>query len=234
VELIIAEKNNAAERIAEILSRGDFSTRRVNGVNVYEWDDREAYRVCIGLAGHVVEVDFTDEYNDWHDVEPSDLVDAEIEKNPSKQDIVGAVERLARDSDRAVIATDYDSEGELIGKEAYEIIKDSSDVPVDRVRFSSLTPNEVSEAFEDRDELDFELAAAGEARQIIDLIWGAALTRYLSIAANRYGDSYLSVGRVQSPTLKILVDREKEIDGVRTRPLLGNLSSTVTRRTTTG
>ena len=212
MELVIAEKNNAAERIAEILSGGDFSTGRVNGVKTYEWHDATGKRVCVGLAGHVVEVDFTDEYNDWHAVEPSELVDAEIEKKPSKKDIVAAVERLTRDADRAVIATDYDSEGELIGKEAYEIIKDASDVPVDRVRFSSLTPNEVREAFEDRDELDFDLAAAGEARQIIDLIWGAALTRYLSLASNRLGDSYLSVGRVQSPTLKILVDREKEIE----------------------
>jgi len=212
VELVIAEKNNAAERIAEILSGGDFSTGSANGVKTYEWHDETGERVCIGLAGHVVEVDFTDEYNDWHAVEPSELVDAEIEKNPSKKDIVSAVERLARDAHRAVIATDYDSEGELIGKEAYEIIKDSADVPVDRVRFSSLTPNEVRSAFDDRDELDFDLAAAGEARQIIDLVWGAALTRYLSLASNRLGDSYLSVGRVQSPTLKILVDREKEIE----------------------
>jgi DNA topoisomerase-1 len=212
VELVIAEKNNAAERIAEILSGGDFSTRRVNGVNVYEWNDEPGERVCVGLAGHVVEVDFTDEYNDWHAVEPSELVSAEIEKKPSKNDIVAAVESLAREAGRAVIATDYDSEGELIGKEAYEIIRDVTDIPIDRVRFSSLTPGEVRDAFQDRDELDFELAAAGEARQIIDLIWGAALTRYLSLASYRLGDSYLSVGRVQSPTLKILVDREKEIE----------------------
>jgi len=212
VELVVAEKNNAAERIAEILSSGDFSTGSVNGVKTYEWEDATGERVCVGLAGHVVEVDFTEEYNDWNAVEPSELVDAEIEKKPSKKDIVSAVERLGRDAHRAVIATDYDSEGELIGKEAYEIIKDAASIPVDRVRFSSLTPNEVRDAFDDRDELDFDLAAAGEARQTIDLIWGAALTRYLSLAANRYGDDFLSVGRVQSPTLKILVDREKEIE----------------------
>ena len=208
MELIIAEKNNAAERIAEILSEGRFSTERVNGVNVYRWGDR----ACVGLAGHVVEVDFTEEYNDWHAVDPSELVDAELRKTPSQNNIYRAVEQLAREADRAVIATDYDSEGELIGKEAYEIIEDATSVPIDRVRFSSLTPGEVRSAFEDRDELDFDLAAAGEARQIIDLIWGAALTRYLSLTSKRLGDSYLSVGRVQSPTLKILVDREREIE----------------------
>ncbi|MFB6284148.1 MAG: DNA topoisomerase I [Halobacteria archaeon] len=211
MELVISEKNNAAERISEILSRGDFDKGRVNGVPVYEWYDGEK-KVCIGLAGHVVEVDFTEEYDDWNAVAPSDLIDAELVKRPSKKDIVGAVESLARDADRAIIATDYDSEGELIGKEAYEIIKDTSEIPVARVRFSSLTPGEVRGAFEEPDTLDFDLAAAGEARQIIDLIWGAALTRYLSLTSRRLGNSYLSVGRVQSPTLKILVDREQEIE----------------------
>ncbi|XGI83135.1 DNA topoisomerase I [Halorutilales archaeon Cl-col2-1] len=208
MELIVAEKNNAARRISEVLSRGDFSTTKVNGVPVYEWDDRR----CIGLAGHVVEVDFTEEYNDWHSTDPSDLIDADVTKKPSKKDIVGAVEKTARESRRAIIATDYDSEGELIGKEAYEIIKDVSDIPVRRVRFSSLTPGEIRDAFSNPGEIDDDLAAAGEARQIIDLIWGAALTRYISLASNRLGNAFLSVGRVQSPTLKILVDKEKEIE----------------------
>ncbi len=210
MELIIAEKNNAAERIAEILGGGSHSTRRVNGVTVYEWND--GHQCSIGLAGHVVEVDFTDEYDDWNAHDPSALVEAPVVKETSKEDIVNAVESLSKEASRVVIATDYDSEGELIGKEAYEIVKEAADVPVDRVRFSSLTPGEVKEAFDDREDLDFDLAAAGEARQIIDLIWGAALTRYLSLAGHRYGNDYLSVGRVQSPTLKILVDREKEIE----------------------
>ncbi|MDY6776248.1 MAG: DNA topoisomerase I [Halobacteria archaeon] len=208
MELIVAEKNNAARRISEVLSQKDFSTTKVNGVPVYEWDDRR----CIGLAGHVVEVDFTEEYNDWHSTDPSDLIDADVTKKPSKKDIVGAVEKVARESRRAIIATDYDSEGELIGKEAYEIIKDVSDIPVKRVRFSSLTPGEIRDAFSNPGEIDDDLAAAGEARQIIDLIWGAALTRYISLASNRLGNAFLSVGRVQSPTLKILVDKEKEIE----------------------
>jgi len=52
----------------------------------------------------------------------------------------------------------------------------------------------------------------GEARQIIDLVWGAALTRFLSLSARQLGNDFISVGRVQSPTLKLIVDREREID----------------------
>ena len=47
---------------------------------------------------------------------------------------------------------------------------------------------------------------------MIDLMWGASLTRFISLAARRGGANILSVGRVQSPTLAMLVDREKEIE----------------------
>ncbi len=209
MELIVSEKYNAAERIADILSDGDPSREQVSGVTVFKWGGT----YCMGLAGHVVEVDFPDEYNDWGSVSPASLVDAEITKRASKPDIVSALNTLASEADRVVIATDYDREGELIGKEAYDLVRDvNDDVPVDRVRFSSLTGPEVRAAFEDRDGIDFDLAAAGEARQRIDLRWGASLTRFLTLASDRRGDGFVSVGRVQTPTLKLLVDREREIE----------------------
>ncbi|AQL42200.1 DNA topoisomerase I [Halorientalis sp. IM1011] len=208
MELIITEKDNAARRIAEILSEDSAEAERRNGVNVYRWGDKRV----VGLSGHVVGVDFPPEYSDWRDVEPVELIDAEITKSPTKENIVRTLRQLAGRADEAVIATDYDREGELIGKEAYEIIRDETDVPIKRVRFSSITEREVKDAFADPDDLDFDLAAAGEARQIIDLIWGAALTRFLSLSARQLGDDFISVGRVQSPTLKLIVDREREIE----------------------
>ena len=207
-ELIITEKDNAARRIADILSGESATADRMNDVNVYEWGGKR----CIGLSGHVVGVDFPAEYNDWRDVEPVELIDAPVTKTPTQEGIVAALRRLARNASRVVIATDYDREGELIGKEAYELVREvNEDVPVDRVRFSSITENEVQEAFANPDDLDFELAAAGEARQTIDLTWGAALTRFLSLSARQLGDDFISVGRVQGPTLKLIVDREREI-----------------------
>ncbi|ELZ71291.1 DNA topoisomerase I [Haloferax volcanii] len=208
-ELIITEKDNAARRIADILSGETASAERMNGVNVYKWGGKR----CIGLSGHVVGVDFPPEYNDWRDVEPVELIGAPVEKHPTQENIVAALRRLARRAGKVTIATDYDREGELIGKEAYELVRGvNEDVPVDRVRFSSITNREVTEAFENPDDLDFDLAAAGEARQIIDLVWGAALTRFLSLSARQLGNDFISVGRVQGPTLKLIVDREREID----------------------
>ena len=208
-ELIITEKDNAARRIADILSGGSAEAERTRGVNVYKWGGRR----CIGLSGHVVGVDFPPEYDDWRDVEPVELIDAPIDKRPTQENIVSALRLLARKAGRVVVATDYDREGELIGKEAYELVREvDEDVPIDRVRFSSITEREVQEAFEEPDDLDFDLAAAGEARQIVDLVWGAALTRFLSLSARQLGDDFISVGRVQGPTLKLIVDREREIE----------------------
>jgi DNA topoisomerase-1 len=208
VELVVTEKDNAARRISEILSDGSYGTDRRNGVNVYRWGDRR----CVGLSGHVVGVDFPPEYDDWRDVEPVELVSADVTKRPTKQNIVRTLQELAREADSAVIATDYDREGELIGKEAYELVTEVADIPIERVRFSSITEREVTDAFADPDDLDFDLAAAGEARQVIDLLWGAALTRFLSLSAGQLGNDFISVGRVQSPTLKLIVDREREIE----------------------
>ncbi|PNW55958.1 UNVERIFIED_CONTAM: DNA topoisomerase I [Euhalothece sp. KZN 001] len=207
--LIVTEKNNVAERIATILSDETASTEDVGGVKVYGWGGTR----CMGLSGHVVKLDFPERYSDWNHVEPAELVDAPVETKASQERLVAALRRMARRSRQVTIATDYDREGELIGKEAYDIIGDvDPEMEVRRVRFSSITAPEVTAAFEADDELDFALAEAGEARQIIDLVWGAALTRYLSLTSGRRGTDFVSVGRVQGPTLRLIVDREREIE----------------------
>ncbi|MFB6119854.1 MAG: DNA topoisomerase I [Halobacteriaceae archaeon] len=209
MELIVTEKENAARRIADILSDGGASVSSRDGVNVYRWGDTR----CVGLSGHVVGLDFPPEYSDWRDVEPAELVHADVMTRPTKTDIVAVLQDLAADADRVVIATDYDREGELIGKEALDLVRDvNEDATADRVRFSSITETAVREAFADPEDLDEDLAAAGEARQIVDLVWGAALTRFLSLSAGQMGDDFISVGRVQSPTLKLIVDKEREIE----------------------
>src|SRR2546428_10191687 len=67
-------------------------------------------------------------------------------------------------------------------------------------------------AFASLGEVDYPLAWSAESRQSVGLAWGAVLTRFLSIASNQLGRDYLSVGRVQSPTLALVVDREREIE----------------------
>lgn len=210
--LIVTEKNISARRISGILA-GKERVREVKdgGVSSYLFDET----VVVGLKGHVVEVDFVEGYSNWRSESrtPRSLIDAPTVKVPTEKKIVSLIQKLARKATRVTIATDFDTEGELIGKEAYELVRDANPrVRVDRARFSAITPEEIRHAFSATTDLDFDLAAAGEARQVIDLVWGASLTRFLSLAARRGGANILSVGRVQSPTLAMIVDREREID----------------------
>ncbi|MFY9749465.1 MAG: DNA topoisomerase I [Methanoregula sp.] len=212
MHLIVAEKNISAHRIAEILAGGHKVIEKKDaGVSTYSFGNT----TTVGLRGHVVEVDFEPGYENWRSEKytPRSLIDAKTIKVPTEKRIVSLLQKLARHADRVTIATDFDTEGELIGKEAYELVRAvNRDVKIDRARFSAITPQEIRSAFANTTDLDFALAAAGEARQSIDLMWGASLTRFISLAARRGGNNILSVGRVQSPTLTMIVDREKEIE----------------------
>lgn len=213
MHLIIAEKHIAAKRIAAILAPKKPKKVRVSGVDTYEYGTDADKTISMGLSGHIVGVDFPKTYNNWQKVDARLLIDAEIISTPTHVKIVSALKKLGKNATKITIATDYDREGELIGAEALEIIKKiNPDVPFDRVHYSAITPKAINDAFSNPTTVDFNLADAGHSRQVIDLIWGAALTRYVSISAGRLGRMFLSVGRVQSPTLALIVDREKERD----------------------
>ena len=208
MHLIIAEKHDAAKRIAEILAGSKPSSQRVAGVDTYCFDDK----VVMGLSGHIVGVDYPPGYNNWQKVDCKELIRAEIVVRPIQEKIIAALRSLGKRADLITIATDYDREGELIGVEALKIVKEvNPSLRADRVRYSAIVKEEILKAFKDSGKVDFDLAASGEARQIIDLVWGAALTRYISLTSGRLGKEFLSVGRVQSPTLALIVDREREI-----------------------
>jgi len=213
MRLIISEKANAAKKIAQILAEGSVKNGKHRSVphHTFVWGGEEC--VSVGLKGHVLNPEYPEEYSNWQKVEPSDLIDAEILKSVSEKGVANAVKSLAKKADRVVIATDFDREGELIGVEALSLAFEANPKLMDhveRARFSALTTGEVTRAFENLLEVSRELADAGEARQDIDLIWGATLTRWVSRATKRYGSAFLSVGRVQSPTLVLIAERERE------------------------
>ncbi len=139
------------------------------------------------------------------------LIYAPIIKNPKEKGIIRALKNLAKKADSIVIGTDFDREGELIGSDALEMIREvAPDAPVSRARYSAFTKAEIDGAFENLVELDQDLADAGESRRYIDLIWGAALTRYLTVAKFSGLGNVRSAGRVQTPTLALVVERERE------------------------
>ena len=139
------------------------------------------------------------------------LAYAPIEKKPKEKDIIRSLKNLAKKSDEIIIATDFDREGELIGSDALSCMKEVNDTaPVFRARYSAITKDEIQHAFSHLVELDNDLAQAGESRQDIDLIWGAVLTRYLTIVKFAGYGNVRSSGRVQTPTLALIVARERE------------------------
>ena len=139
------------------------------------------------------------------------LVYAPIEKLPKEKDIIRSLKNLAKKADSIVIATDFDREGELIGADALSCIRQANETaPVSRARYSAITKQEINHAFQNLVDMDMDLASAGRSRQDIDLIWGAALTRYLTLVKFAGYGNVRSAGRVQTPTLALIVERERE------------------------
>lgn len=120
------------------------------------------------------------------------------------------VKSLINKSDYVVNATDFDREGEVIFAYIYELANCKR--PVKRACFASQTKDGIRDAFKalkDRSEMK-NVEAAGRMRGIADWVAGANLTVAMTLKNNRKGE-ILSIGRVQTPTLKMLVDRELAI-----------------------
>ena len=163
MKLIITEKNTTARRISTILSGGKAKPLSKSRNPVYAFDTNGDEFHCIGLKGHILKVDFPKEYQQWQEVEPRELITAEIIKTPTNKTLIKNVQSEARKADEVIIATDFDREGELIGVDAINKIKEvRPDIPVKRARFSSLTPTEIKQVFSNLEEPYYDLASAGE------------------------------------------------------------------------
>jgi DNA topoisomerase-1 len=218
-KLIITEKNISARRIAYILSGGKFKVEKSYNLPIYVFKNGEDEYKCIGLKGHILKVDFPPQYQNWQKVNPKELINAGLIKVPIHKNILKLLQKEAKGVDEVIVATDFDREGELIGFDVVnEVKKVNPTVVVKRARFSTLTPGEIKSSFSHLEEPYLNLALAGGARQDIDLIWGATLTRFISLASSRLGKQFLSVGRVQSPTLCLVAQREREIREFKPKP----------------
>ena len=216
--LVLAEKASAARRLAQILSEGKTKRVQAEGFSYFEFSKNGQDIVVFPLRGHVVEIDYPAEVRDWKSTDLDQLIDLEPIRQESAPMLHDALRQFADTMDEVVLATDYDREGELIGVEALETLRSRRpDLPARRARFSAMSPSEVRRAFETLTEPDWALAEAAAARQRIDLAWGAVLTRFLTVecASDR---QILSAGRVQTPTLRIVADREREREDFVPRP----------------
>ncbi len=124
-----------------------------------------------------------------------------------KRDVVKEIKAAVEDADAVYLATDPDREGEAI---AWHLVAaaDIDEKTAQRVVFHEITKDAVKEAFDHPREIDMSLVNAQQARRILDRLVGYSITELLwDKVRNR-----LSAGRVQSIALRVVVDREREID----------------------
>ena len=121
--------------------------------------------------------------------------------------IVKEIRELAKKADIVYIATDEDREGEAIGWHiAHAIKKDPEELP--RIVFHEITKTAIKDALKNARKIDMDMVNAQQARRLLDRVVGYKLSPLLASKIQKG----LSGGRVQSSTLKLVVDREREIN----------------------
>ncbi len=144
-------------------------------------------------------------------VDPDDNFNMEYALVERNEKHVNAIVRAAKKADAIYLATDPDREGEAISWHLHQILEERGllkDKPVHRVVFHEVTKSAINEAVENPRELSISLVDAQQARRALDYLVGFNLSPLLWKKI-RQG---LSAGRVQSPALRMIVDREAEIE----------------------
>lgn len=214
--LIICEKPAAAEKIADALSDGKDHKIMENGVPIYEFN-KNGKRIVVGCAvGHLFGI-----AEDKKEKKRADIPSFDVIWKPSfetKNKAAGftkkyysVLKKLAGEADEFIVATDLDIEGEVIGWNVVRFIAKQKDAK--RMKFSSLTKDELNKSYDNLSPtLDWGLAVAGETRHYVDWFYGINLSRALMRSLSKAGRfRIMSIGRVQGPALKIIVDKELEI-----------------------
>ncbi len=214
--LIITEKPDAAQRIAEALDvTGKPQKRSDKGVPYYAVC-RDRQIIIVPAIGHLYTVAQEGTKRNQYPVFNFKWVPRYIAERGATRirAWISTISKLAQNADTFIDACDYDIEGSLIG---YTILKhacNNKDAMAKRMKYSTLTKQELEKAYSQiLPHLDFALIEAGQARHEIDWLYGINLSRALTAAAKSNSGKYttLSTGRVQGPTLKFLVAREKTI-----------------------
>ncbi|HEX6623214.1 MAG TPA: DNA topoisomerase, partial [Pyrinomonadaceae bacterium] len=133
----------------------------------------------------------------------------EINDEPRKKKVVAELKKAAKEAEVIYLAADPDREGEAICQHlAEEIVPKRPKKPSFRVMFNEITKRAVQEAFEHPKQIDQNLVDAQQARRVLDRLVGYKVSPLLC----RTIGGKLSAGRVQSVALRMVVEREREIE----------------------
>ncbi len=209
--LLVAEKPKVASKLAQAI--GNYSVEENFGVKNYVLDTEKGEIIIAPAVGHMYSLEQKSDGWDYpvFDVE---WVPA-FEKNSSSNYVkkyVNNMKKMGEKADAFINGCDFDIEGSVIGYNSIKLACNGDEEKIKRMKFSTLTPSDLREAFDNLNDFDTGQTEAGITRHILDWYYGINLSRALINAVksqNRYKS--LSTGRVQGPALKILADREREI-----------------------
>uniref|UniRef100_A0A0N5A5K3 DNA topoisomerase n=1 Tax=Parastrongyloides trichosuri TaxID=131310 RepID=A0A0N5A5K3_PARTI len=225
--LFVAEKNDAAKSIAQLLSKGTCTRKEGKSKfnKIYEFTTEvfgsQRQVSTTSVSGHLMGIDFGQEYQKWENCETGTLFDAPIEQFiiENMKNIEFTLRDYSMQSDILVIWTDCDREGENIGGEIEKTcLKYNRRLDVYRARFSEITPHAIRHALNNLVRLDKNQIIAVDCRTELDLRIGAAFTRLQTLyLRKKHGDllhqlsgegtCVISYGSCQFPTLGFVVDR---------------------------
>ena len=219
VELIITEKPKSAQRIAESLADGKPVKKGQKGVYYYEITRGDTDIIVACAVGHLFGIAQKEKGSKYpvFDVEWKPLY--ETDKNAAfTEKYYNVLKKVSRNADVFIVSTDYDVEGSTIGMNIVRFICKQKDAK--RMKFSTLTKPDLVNAYEKASPtLDWGRAVAGETRHYLDFYYGVNLSRALTSSIKKAGMfKILSIGRVQGPALKIIVEKEKEIKAFKPVP----------------
>ncbi len=214
--LIITEKPQAAQKIAFALGRPRKITEA--GVSYYELERNGSKILVASAVGHLFNLTYKEGQKGWPIFELEWRPAFEKERSAFTKRYFDILKKLTRKAKEFIIATDFDVEGEVIGWNVLRFICNQKNAK--RMKYSTLTAPELLKSYENpMRELNWGNAYAGEARHYLDWLYGINLSRALMSAIKKTGSfKILSIGRVQGPALKIIVDREKEILSFKSEP----------------
>ncbi len=214
-ELIITEKPQAAEKIANAL--GKSVKRNIHGVNYHEVD-RKGRKIFVACAvGHLFTLAQKNKVSGTPVFDIYWVPNYLARKADFTKRYYDTILSLVKNAGSITIATDYDIEGEVIGLNIIRYLCGQKDA--NRMKFSTLTPAELNNSYENKfNHIDWGQAIAGETRHYLDWLYGINLSRALMDAIKSTGRfKIMSIGRVQGPTLNIIVEKERKISEFQSR-----------------
>lgn len=209
--LIISEKPQVAQKIAQALSEGRAVKKLFHSVAYFEFLSGKDKVFVSPAVGHIYSLRQKKKVAGYpvFDIEWAPSYESGGEADYTKK-YLDAIATLAKGVDEVINACDYDIEGSLIGGNIIRFACNGKK-PF-RMHFSTLTQEDLKEAYGHLEPLDTPQIDAGEARHMLDWFWGINSSRAL-MQAIRVGGTFriMSIGRVQGPALAVLAQREKEI-----------------------